>query len=476
MSDLKYQSKYSTKSLSVFGEPSRSSYKYIFDKTKQKKLHILIVDGLDGIDVLPFAMKGHSITCYETDNKLINGGVVDNFKSLGLIKRLQGQNLSNQVKIINKNFYLTEDKQKYDLVFVSRTIHFERNKGISMKMKINKLMSAVKNGGYIYMFYYLPNDPNNYKKYPVSRYLRYGKMKKFFDLNLWDVFYFRENSNRESIHNAHPYNIEKHSHKTGVIFAQKLLTKRKYVYVSKTKRRLVKTKSIFGETAQQLYDYSNFFNKIYNKNYSCLFVNANDGQNALLFARKGNAVDCYEDNSILLYGGKIDNYETVGLYQRIKDYKTYKNTNVFKENFYKTKCVKKYDFVCSYRTLHLDDNSNISMKKKVRKLMSAVKEGGYLYIYYYLSISDNNDEYPNSQYLENGEIKKFFDLNDWEIIYICEREKSTLHNAHPFNPKDHEHKIGYLLAQKKRNRLKYKYHFTVELNNKFSEYLKNNYN
>lgn len=161
----------------------------------------------------------------------------------------------------------------------------------------------------------------------------------------------------------------------------------------------------------------------------------------------------------------IDGKETSGLYKRIEDYNFNNKVSIKTCNFYKVKESKKYDFVLCDRTLQSNRNKDISLKKKVRKLMSSVKEGGYLYIYYYLAIDEKDYvTYPSNQYFRKNEMQKIFDLEDWEIVYICERNKPAIHSAHPLNNIEHLHLTGYILAKRKRNRRKYKYHFHVTIN------------
>ena len=97
--------------------------------------------------------------------------------------------------------------------------------------------------------------------------------------------------------------------------------------------------------------------------------------------------------------------------------------------------------------------------------MSNVREGGYLYIYYDLVLNEI-DDYNNS-YFHIGEMQKIFDLEDWKIEYICEREEKNYCNY----IYDKDRRIGYILANKKRNRRKHKCHYTIEINNKI-EYQK----
>ena len=104
---------------------------------------------------------------------------------------------------------------------------------------------------------------------------------------------------------------------------------------------------------------------------------------------------------------------------------------------------------------YIEKNKHISIKDKVRKLKSSVKVDGYLYIYYELMI--DNKEKSNS-YLKFNEMRTYFDLEDWQLLYICERQKKSSNINTITN--------SYIFARKKNNRKKYKYNFEIQINNK----------
>lgn len=62
-----------------------------------------------------------------------------------------------------------------------------------------------------------------------------------------------------------------------------------------------------------------------------------------------------------------------------------------------TKEINKFDFIYVDSLLNLEKNNHITLKKKVRKLMSNVREGGCLYIYYDLVLNEI-DDYNNSYF------------------------------------------------------------------------------
>ena len=59
-------------------------------------------------------------------------------------------------------------------------------------------------------------------------------------------------------------------------------------------------------------------------------------------------------------------------------------------------------------------------------------------------------------------MQKIFDLEDWKIEYICERNAINYCN-YIYNS---NRKVGYILANKKRNRRVHKCHYSIEINNK----------
>lgn len=224
--------------------------------------------------------------------------------------------------------------------------------------------------------------------------------------------------------------------------------------------------SVFGTPPKTCYVHTENLEKKLKRKYSVLVPDCIDGQTSLIFSRHGNNVDCYETNNILLNGGIIDSYRTIGLYKKIEYEDSKDLVNVYENNFYSLKADKKYDFVYCYRSLHLEKNKSVSMERKIKRLMSSVKLGGYLYIFYYMA-DDENDyvKYPHNQYLREYEIKKLFDLNNWNIEF-CIENKIRQHGPHPYNKKIHFHKVGTILVKRINTRNKYMYHYIYKINRK----------
>ena len=233
------------------------------------------------------------------------------------------------------------------------------------------------------MNYYLDED------YEVSglQKIMPKELLNLIDLSKWNIVYYRENINRKTIHNKHPYHNRKHSHKLGYLLLQKTLN-------IKTKRMLNRTYkkgSRFGEPDQQVYDYINFFKTRYNTILDCLVVDANDGKNVFPFAINNFNVTCYEDNEILLNGGIFNHTYTIGLNKRIVDSKL-NNITVKNLNYYEVKEIKKYDFV--YVSLSLNEEKhNILTNELINK---GYIEKGDFQIYYYDKLFQELLEEKNS--------------------------------------------------------------------------------
>ena len=75
----------------------------------------------------------------------------------------------------------------------------------------------------------------------------------------------------------------------------------------------------------------------------------------------------------------------------------------------------------------------------------------WLFIYYYhIRENDNIEKYPVNQYLDKGEILKYFNK---EIIYLGEGYNVS-NKAHYNRLYDHTHKIGYIIIQNKEKQIK----------------------
>lgn len=214
-------------------------------------------------------------------------------------------------------------------------------------------------------------------------------------------------------------------------------------------------------------------NLAYNlKKYSSVIVpDGLDGWNGMYFAFKGHDVTIYESNPIFIHGGEINlkekDYKIHGLRKRMKAYKVEDIVHYEEKNFYENVPNKKYDLVYANRTLNRECNAHITIEDKLKSLISVVKEGGEVYLHYLMAIDeDDYENYPSNLYPRVGQVPKFFDNDDWEIILLRERFKVRPEKGHFGNPELHYHKYGYVYARRnsRSNRLfkdTHKYHFNI---------------
>ena len=220
--------------------------------------------------------------------------------------------------------------------------------------------------------------------------------------------------------------------------------------------------SVFGDIQRTSLEYAKLLNKEF-KNYSVLVIDDKDCHHSIMFAKKGaDNVTVYESDKRYINGGIIGTYILPKVENR-KNFDIFKNKIIIKtENFYTSKLNNTYEFIYCFRSLHLDNN--VSMEKKINKLMSSVKPGGYIYLYYYKAIKEKDYiNYPKNKYIRNGEMLNFFNKDNWDILNIKEDNRLTEHLPHPGNEEKHYHKIGRVFAKKKNNRSLYKYHYKFKL-------------
>lgn len=195
-----------------------------------------------------------------------------------------------------------------------------------------------------------------------------------------------------------------------------------------------KTTSIFGKCPEiykkRVIHWKNR-RKLEYRNF--LVVDDKDGYLGMCPLRANMNVTVYEQDKNLLYGGKylfpFKNPNTdeivykektmLGFQDRINIEFLESNVELLNKNFYESNIDKKYDYVATSRGLSID--KNISMEDKINKLKSCVKDNGYLYIEYYIALdSDDYDAYPKNQYLRLGEMKNYFNEDEWHIIVNTE--------------------------------------------------------
>lgn len=205
---------------SIYGEIPNATQNLV-RKLRKNNVNpkILVVDCKDGQILKCFAYAGYNVTGYETNAKYLDGGVfkiVHNDKIIernicGLKNILKDY---DNVTLVNENFYNTITKDKYDFIYVHKSLHRYCNSNITMKNKINKLLSSLNKNGYLYIYYHI-REEDNLEKYPTNQYLNKGEILNYF--------------NKEVIHLAEGYNVfdkahynrlYDHNHKIGYIVIQ----------------------------------------------------------------------------------------------------------------------------------------------------------------------------------------------------------------------------------------------------------------
>lgn len=123
-----------------------------------KNIKILIPNALDGLYILRTARRGFKLGCYETQDELINGGIIDNFNTIGLKEKLNYFNYNDKVNLYEKNFFEQKVEKECDFLFCYKSLHLNCNKHIPKERKMKKLLSSVK------------ENALNHKLYPFLQY------------------------------------------------------------------------------------------------------------------------------------------------------------------------------------------------------------------------------------------------------------------------------------------------------------------
>lgn len=226
--------------------------------------------------------------------------------------------------------------------------------------------------------------------------------------------------------------------------------------------RKIDVGSVFGNAQRTSYEYMKLLNKEYNGEFKVLVVDDKDGLHSIPFANHGANVVMYEPNEVYIKGGVIDD-DIISPITNRKYYKEYKNNiEIRNKNFYEEKVEDKYNFVYCYRSLHEKHNKNVPMNRKMRKLLSSVKENGYIYIFYHMAKNEKDiSNFSVNQYFRSGEMKRYFDPRFWEVITLIEHNDLTYHEGHPYHKKNHTHRVGHVFAKKINRRLVHKYYYEI---------------
>ena len=225
-------------------------------------------------------------------------------------------------------------------------------------------------------------------------------------------------------------------------------------------KRIKNTGSVFGNVQRTSYEYMKMLKEKFDT-ANVLVVDDSDGHHALSFAKHGSNVTIFEPDPLYINGGTIDSFDVIGLNSRL-EYESLDNLTVNNTNYYENNISRKYDFIYCYRSLNRESNKHISIEKKMKKLLSSVKENGYIYIFYHIAKNEKDlITYPKNRYFRKNEMVKYFNRENWEIINIIEFDKHTGHKAHPYHNEDHTHRVGHIFARRKNNRLVHKYNYNI---------------
>ena len=123
-----------------------------------KNIKILIPNALDGLHILRTARRDFKFDCYETQDEFINGGIIDNFNTIGLKEKLNYFNYNDKVNLYEKNFFEQKVEKECDFLFCYKSLHLNCNKHIPKERKMKKLLSSVK------------ENALNHKLYPFLQY------------------------------------------------------------------------------------------------------------------------------------------------------------------------------------------------------------------------------------------------------------------------------------------------------------------
>lgn len=224
---------------SIFGESFKTSY--ITADTLKKGSTVLIPDALDGWNTLPFLSKGMQVTAYEPNSLFIHGGTVNTSNKevliYGLNKRLEVYGYSDNVEVINDNFYTSKSNRKYNFIYVHKSLHRDCNSVLTIEQKIKKLQNSVKTNGSIYIYYHLPIDDD--KEYPHNSYPDKHEIVSYFKNSDWKIIKAQE---KETLRydKGHIGNEEPHYHRVGYLHAKRKKIK------TKTKIHIYKTNICIG--------------------------------------------------------------------------------------------------------------------------------------------------------------------------------------------------------------------------------------
>ena len=234
------------KTKSIWGNPQTRLYKLLNLAKKKwgRDFTVCIVGCSDGKFLMPFARDRIKVTGYDIDDIALYGGFKDfpivkdkikyayspNFVSkkfdleskrvLGVVERLELENISQYATIEKRDFYRNLPEKKFNVVFTSCSLHYSANQDFTLEDKTKKLQNIVLPNGYLYVDYMMAIDENDYKNYPSFKFYRKGEILNYFNED-WEILSFRENNN-PSFEGAHVDCVRDHFHRFGYILARRI--------------------------------------------------------------------------------------------------------------------------------------------------------------------------------------------------------------------------------------------------------------
>lgn len=234
------------KTKSIWGNPPKRLYKFIklAENYFGGNINACIVGCSDGKFLMPFVRKHYKVVGYDIDEIALYGGnklfpIVNkkvkynydkNFisrkyeleikKVPGVIERLKQEGLNKYAKIQRRDFYKSRNKEKFNIVFTSCSLHYSINKNLTLKEKTKKLQDIVSNGGYLYIDYMMATEDSDYERYSANKFYRTDEVAKYFGRD-WEIIHIRENL-KPTFEGAHVDRAIDHFHRFGYILAKKV--------------------------------------------------------------------------------------------------------------------------------------------------------------------------------------------------------------------------------------------------------------
>ena len=236
------------KTSSIWGPAPSRIYRFINELSKQEQQHktVLVVGCSDGKFVFPFLRKGFKVTGIDLDRIALYGGkksipihrkeiikreYISSPKKVvfpeletkeivirGLKERAIIEGLSDNLTIIEGDFYRNPPDDKYDILITSCSLQYKNNRSIPVESIIETLQSCVNIGGYIYMDYMMPLEDSH--EWKAKHFFRKNQIKEYFTDN-WEINHIYE-MNKPVFEAAHVDRASDHFHRFGYILAKKI--------------------------------------------------------------------------------------------------------------------------------------------------------------------------------------------------------------------------------------------------------------